>query len=231
MSDARVEDQARDVALSQANRIADVDTPLDAASVAAAKAVINAEIRGAGIDTSELHPALIPAAKYTPTFSDFVEREHARLDDDPTSKMSGIDLKRYEDLDAPDNTTPTSDEDRPELLERWNKALKQAYTSSEYVQGRLTQLSLLEKFGKNSWLVGNSQLEDVLKGIETELAEVRKHQDEVEAYRRSQQEAKLGEIKTLEETWKTGVGRVLETEVAAEGLKQQILEKRRAGAV
>lgn len=145
--------------------------------------------------------------------------------------MSGIDLKRYEDLDAPDNTTPTTDQDRPELLEQWNKALKQAYTSSEYVQGRLTQLGLLEKFGKNAWLVGNSQLEDVLKGIEAELAQVREWQEQVEAYRRSQQEAVLGEIKTLEETWKKGVGRVLETEVAAEALKQQILDKRRAGAV
>ncbi|CBY01308.1 similar to BCAS2 family protein [Plenodomus lingam JN3] len=211
--------------------LADIDTLLDDQSLAAAQSVIAAEIRSAGIDTSELHPALIPAAKYTPTFSDFVEREHARLDDDPSSKMSGIDLKRYEDLDAPDNTTPTTDQDRPELLEQWNKALKQAYTSSEYVQGRLTQLGLLEKFGKNAWLVGNSQLEDVLKGIEAELAQVREWQEQVEAYRRSQQEAVLGEIKTLEETWKKGVGRVLETEVAAEALKQQILDKRRAGAV
>jgi pre-mRNA-splicing factor SPF27 len=178
-----------------------------------------------------MHPALIPAAsKYTPAFSDFISREHARLDDDPASKLSGIDLKRYEDLDAPENTNPTSDEDRPELLERWNKALKQAYTSSEYVQGRLTQLGLLEKFGKNAWLVGNSQSEDVLKGIEAELVEIRKQLEETETLRRSQQDAVSGEIKTLEETWKKGVGRVLETEVAAEGLKQQILEKRRAGA-
>ncbi|KAJ4332433.1 hypothetical protein N0V95_009663 [Ascochyta clinopodiicola] len=208
-----------------------VDTQVDEAGLAAARAAIDADIRSAGVDTSDLHPALIPAAKYTPRFSDFVEREHARLDGNPASKLSGIDLKRYEDLDAPENTTPTSDEDRPELLEKWNRALKQAYTSSEYVQGRLTQLGLLEKFGKNAWLVGNSQLEDILKGIETELADVRKQHEEVETLRRSQQESVHGEIKTLEETWKKGVGRVLETEVAAEGLKQQILERRRAGAV
>jgi pre-mRNA-splicing factor SPF27 len=184
-----------------------------------------------GVNTSDLHPALIPAAQYQPQFSNVVEREHLRLDRDATSKLMGIDMKRYEDLDAPDNTNPTTDEDTPELLERWNKALKQAYTSSEYVEGRLTQLGLLEKFGKNAWLVGNSQLEDILKAIETELADVRKQQEEVETLRRSQQESVQGEIQTLEETWKKGVGRVLETEVAAEGLKQQILEKRRAGAV
>jgi pre-mRNA-splicing factor SPF27 len=197
-----------------------------------AKATIDAEIRNAGVDPSNMHPALIPAASlYTPAFSDFISREHARLDDDPASKLSGIDLTRYEDLDAPENTSSTSDEDKPELLERWNKALKQAYTSSEYVQGRLTQLSLLEKFGKNAWLVGNSQMEHVLKGIEGELVEVRKQQEETETLRRSQQDRVAGEIKTLEETWGKGVGRVLETEVAAEGLKEQILEKRRAGAV
>ena len=208
-----------------------MDTPLDDATLAGARAVIDNEIRSAGVDTSELHPALIPAAKYQPQFSNFIEREHARLDGDATSKLSGIDMKRYEDLDAPENTNPTSDEDKPELLERWNKALKQAYTSSEYVEGRLTQLGLLEKFGKNAWLVGNLQLENILKGIEAELADVRKQQEEVESLRRSQQESVQGEIQTLEETWKKGVGRVLETEVAAEGLKQQILEKRRAGAV
>ncbi|RMZ67583.1 bcas2 family [Pyrenophora seminiperda CCB06] len=208
-----------------------VDAEIDAASLAAAKAVINADIRSAGVDTTEMHPALVPAAKYTPTFSDFIAREHARLDDDPTSKLSGVDLKRYEDLDAPENTTPTSDEDRPELLEQWNKALKKAYTSSEYVEARLTQLGLLEKFGKNAWLVGNSQLEDILKGIEAELVDVRKQHEEVEMLRRSQQDSVNGEIKTLEETWKKGLGRVLETEVAAAGLKQQIMEQRRAGAL
>jgi pre-mRNA-splicing factor SPF27 len=199
--------------------------------LALAQATIRLEVGNSGVDTSGLHPTLALAAKYEPQFSDFIEREHARLDDDPTSKLSGIDLKRYEDLDAPENTNPTSDEDRPELLERWNKALKQAYVSSEYVDGRRTQLGLLEKFGKNAWLVGNSQLEDMLKNIETELAEVRKQQEEVETQRRSQQESVQGEMQTLEDTWKKGVGRVLETEVAAEGLKLQILEKRRAGAV
>lgn len=204
---------------------------MDEPALAAARAAIVADIRSAGVDTADLHPALIPAAQYIPRFSDFVEREHARLDGNPASKMSGIDLKRYEDLDAPENTDPTSDEDRPELLAKWSTALKQAYTSSEYVQGRLTQLGLLEKFGKNAWLVGNAQQEDILREIEAELADVRRQHDEVETLRRTQQESVHGEIKTLEDTWKKGVGRVLETEVAAEGLKQQILERRRAGAV
>lgn len=209
----------------------DVDTPASESALAAARQVIEADIKSAGIGTAQLHPALIPAASYTPKFPEAIEQEHARLQADPTSKLSAIDAKRYQELEAPPNTTPTSDEDRPELLAQWNTALKRAYTSSEYVNDRLANLGLLEKFGKNAWLVGNSQLEDILKGIEAELADLRRQQEEVEMLRRSQQERVQGEIRTLEETWKKGVGRVLEVEVAAEGLKQQILERRRAGAV
>ncbi|KAF2871400.1 Pre-mRNA-splicing factor SPF27 [Massariosphaeria phaeospora] len=208
-----------------------VDAPPDQAALATAKALIDDDIKSAGIDTAQLHPLLIPAAQYTPRFPDAIEQEHARLQKDLTSKLSAIDLKRYEELEAPPNTTPTSDEDKPELLEQWTEVLKKAYTSSEYIEGRLTELGLLEKFGKNAWLIGNSQLEDILKAIEAELADVRKQQEDVETVRRSHQENVHGEIHTLEDTWKRGVGRVLETEVAAEGLKQQILERRRAGAV
>lgn len=70
-----------------------------------------------------------------------------------------------------------------------------------------------------------------MKELERELADIRIQQEAVENERRAQQEAVRGEMTTLEETWKRGVGRLLETEVAAEGLKQQILERRRAGAV
>ncbi|KAF2654455.1 hypothetical protein K491DRAFT_600900 [Lophiostoma macrostomum CBS 122681] len=208
-----------------------VDAPPSEDALAAARKLIEDDMKSAGIDTSHLHPAIIPAATYTPKFSEAMEQEHARLQADAASKLSAVDVKRYEDLEAPPNTDPTSDEDRPELLEQWNQALKKAYTSSEYVDARMTQLGLLEKFGKNAWLIGNSQLEDILKGIETELADLRRQNEEVETLRRSQQESVQGEITTLEETWKRGVGRVLETEVAAEGLRQQILERRRAGAV
>lgn len=208
-----------------------MDAPPDQLALHAAMGLIAADMRSAGVDTAQLHPALIPAAAYTPTFSAALEQEHARLQADATSKLSAIDLARYEDVEAPPNTSPTSDEDKPELLAQWKAALQKAYTSSEYVNARLTELALLERFGKNAWLVGNSQQEDILKSIEAELAGVRKQHEEVEAIRRQQQESVHGEIKTLEETWKRGVGRVLETEVAAEGLKQQILERRRAGAV
>lgn len=208
-----------------------MDAPPDQSALQAALGLVAQDIQRAGVDTAQLHPALIPAAQYDPKFSPAVEQEHARLQADASSKFSAVDLARYEELDAPPNTRPTSDEDKPEVLAQWDQALRKAYTSSEYVDARRTELGLLEKFGKNAWLIGNSQQEDVLKGIEADLADVRRQQEEVEALRRQQQESVHAEIKTLEETWKRGVGRVLETEVAAEGLKQQILERRRAGAV
>jgi pre-mRNA-splicing factor SPF27 len=209
----------------------DVDAPPTEDALAAVKAVLAADMASAGIDATQLHPALIPTASYVPKFSAAVEQEHARLLADPTSKLSAIDLQRYEDLEPPENTHPTSDEDKPELLAQWNATLRKAYASSEYLNARVIELGLLEKFGKNAWLVGNAQLEDILRGIEAELAGLRKQQEEVEIARRTQQESIGAELKALEETWKKGLGRVLETEVAAEGLKQQILERRRAGAV
>lgn len=209
----------------------DVDAQPSEQALAQARALIEADINSAGVDRSQMHPALIPATKWSPKFSDAIEQEHVRLEADPSSKLSAIDVKRYEEFEAPENTNPTSDEDKPELLEQWNQTLKRAFASSEYVSARLAELGLMEKFGKNMWLVGNSQLEDILKSIEVELADVRRQQEEVEELRRSQQESVRGELTTLEATWKRGIGRVLETEVAAEGLKQQILEQRRAGAV
>jgi pre-mRNA-splicing factor SPF27 len=213
------------------DRIPDIDAPPADSALASARAQIELDIKNSGIDASQIHPSLIPAVSWNPTFSPLIEAEHARLQSDPASKINAIDTSRYTDLEAPPNTTPTSDEDRPQLLEQWRSALSRAYVNNEYMRGRLTHLGLLEEFGKNQWLIGNSQLEDILKSLEAELAELRRQQDEVEQQRRVNQERVAGELTTLEETWKTGVGRVLEVEVAVERLKLEILERRRAGAV
>ncbi len=92
-------------------------------------------------------------------------------------------------------------------------------------------MALLEKYGKNAWLEGNRQLEDVLRALERELEERKAEIDGVVIERKRAQEEVGGEIKGLEETWKRGVGRVLETEVAAEGVRREILERRREGAL
>lgn len=63
--------------------------------------------------------------------------------------------------------------------------------------------------------------------LEKELEETRKEVDVVNIQRRRAQDEVGGELKGLDDTWRRGVGRVLETEVATEGLRQQVLEKQR----
>ena len=70
----------------------------------------------------------------------------------------------------------------------------------------------------------------MLRGLERELAQTKEQIDLVVVERKNAQEAVGAEIQGLEVGWKRGVGRVLETEVAAEGVRRAILEARRAGA-
>lgn len=79
--------------------------------------------------------------------------------------------------------------------------------------------------------MGNYHLEGELKALEAELAETRRAIDVLTLQRKDAQDQAGPEITGLEETWRRGVGRVLETEAAAEGLRREILELRRRMAV
>lgn len=105
--------------------------------------------------------------------------------------------------------------------------LEKAYTDHAYVAQRRAHLALLDAYGKNAWLIGNWQLEGELKAIEKELAEAKREIDLVTLQRKQAQDEAGPEILGLEDTWKKGVGRVLETEAAVEGLRRQVLEVRR----
>ena len=70
--------------------------------------------------------------------------------------------------------------------------------------------------------MGNYHLEAELKRLEAELAEAKKEIDIVNLERRRRQEDVAGEMGLLEERWKKGVGRVLETEVAVEEVKAKV---------
>jgi pre-mRNA-splicing factor SPF27 len=192
-----------------------VDAVITPAQRAAATSLITQEL---GSQPQELHP-LIPALLPS-TLSPIMEAELQRASRE--EKLTAIDLSRYESLDAPTDSNKS--------LETYTTALKAAYTSQTYLSSRLTNLSLLEKYGKNAWLVSNSQLEDVLRGLEMELEETKKEIDLVVVERKGAQEAVGSELVGYEEAWKRGVGRVLETEVAAEGVRREILERRREGA-
>lgn len=89
---------------------------------------------------------------------------------------------------------------------------------------------MLEEGGKNAWLIGNSQLEDILRGLEKELADTKTDAEEVNRQRKIAQEASQGELVSLQDTWKRGIGAVLDVELASEGIRMQILEHRRVAA-
>ncbi|KAE9378025.1 BCAS2 family protein [Stipitochalara longipes BDJ] len=178
-----------------------------------------------GLEQTTDHPSLPLLAPQH--FSPLIESELLRIEN--KQPLQAIDRSRYEAVEPP-STSPHSDERTPETLIAWRDALQKTYTSQSYLVGRTTNLALLEKYGKNAWLIGNAQSEDVLRGLEKEFAERKAEIDGVVIERKNAQEAVGGEVKGLEETWKRGVGRVLETEVAAEGVRKEILERRREGA-
>lgn len=199
-----------------------IDDEPSASERASALSLIATEL---GSQPTESHPSLPPLPRQH--FSELVEAELLRIEN--KKPLKAIDLARYEAIEPP-TTSPDSDEKSPETLAKWREALQRAYTSQSYLVGRQTNLALLEKYGKNAWLIGNAQLEDILRGLERGLSERKVEIDEVVIERKNAQEAVGGEVRGLEETWKRGVGRVLETEVAAEGLRREILERRREGA-
>lgn len=133
----------------------------------------------------------------------------------------GIDLSRYEQPEGPSDNND---------IAAWKQSLQKAYTSSTYLTGRVSNLMLLEELGKNAWLIGNSQLEDILRQLEKELQELNVTVESVNKSRKAAQEGSRGEMMSLEETWKRGIGRILEVEVAAEEVRTLILDKRRKQA-
>lgn len=132
--------------------------------------------------------------------------------------LQAIDLARYEAPDAGELSGS------PSALQ---SELSRAYAAAAYLSGRHTHLQLLDAYGKNAWLVGNWQLEGELQALERELDSTKREIDVVNIQRRRAQDDVGGELKGLDDTWRRGVGRVLETEVATENLRQQVLERQR----
>ena len=132
--------------------------------------------------------------------------------------QGGIDVSRYE---AQDDPAADTDEDA------WRQHLRSAYISSMYLLGRQANLDLLDEYGKNAWLVSNSQMEYILQDLEQELDRVKNEIETVNKARKQAQEQSKGELLALDETWKSGIGKILEIQVATDNLRQLILESRR----
>lgn len=129
--------------------------------------------------------------------------------------MSGVDLRRYEGA----SEEPTTAE-----------SLRAAYTNASYLSKRLEALELLESFGKNAWLVGNSQLEDILRDVERELVEAKEGVEAVNRERKQAQEGSKGELEGGERAWRDGVRGTIEASVAVRGLEDRIRETLREQA-
>jgi pre-mRNA-splicing factor SPF27 len=102
--------------------------------------------------------------------------------------------------------------------------------SSTYLSGRQVNLTLLDEFGKNAWLIGNSQCEEILQDLEQELTRVKQETESVNKARKAAQENSKAELLGLEDTWRRGIGKILEIQVATNGLRQNFLEARRHAA-
>ncbi|THX11828.1 hypothetical protein D6D13_04486 [Aureobasidium pullulans] len=193
----------------------DIDAAPSENELQSARALIQAELPEDHKTT--LHPS---TPERTPIkFSELVESEHERLSSG-AQKEAGIDMSRYEAQDAP----ATND------MEQWRATLQQAYASSEYLESRQVNLSLLETYGKNAWLISNDQLEAFLRDAEREVSQRKIELEDIDRSRRDGQNARRGELEALEQQWKIGVGQMIEVEVAAERLRLEILDKKRAGA-
>ncbi|KAJ4265517.1 hypothetical protein NW762_004806 [Fusarium torreyae] len=169
-------------------------------ALAAARALITAE-------ASSQPPQ--PSSNPEPSFSPAITTEIERVSKSSTP-LAVVDLSRYE---APS----------PSALPA--TALPAAAVAHSYLSSRLTNLELLDKWGKNAWLLGNHGLEAELQALERELAATKREVDIVNLERQKRQNAVGAEIKTLDDTWRAGVGRVLETEVAVEELRRKVREE------
>jgi len=220
--------------LESTDYVPQIDTPLPDTTRSSILTHIGSHLPEEASSAS-LHP-LVPSS-YEPNFPSWLQREHDRLsqsytDNSKPPSMGGIDLSRYEAdaLEPPPRTTPTSDEDRPEILQRWRDALSRAYATGTYLAGRQTNLGLLETYGRNAWLVGNAQMEDVLRELEREVEAKRTEGGWVEAARREEGEAVGKRVEQAEREWKKGVREMVEVQVAAEEIRMKVLEKRREAA-
>ncbi|DAA75087.1 TPA_exp: Uncharacterized protein A8136_2185 [Trichophyton benhamiae CBS 112371] len=175
---------------------------------------------------STLHPSLpeLPPTKFSPLIEQELERK-AR--NEPIS--GGIDLSRYEAPEIPPSSTDPN-ADPATVIDDWRQTLRRAYAAHLHLSIRKENLALLEAHGKNAWLIGNMQLEEILRRTEKELHDTTEATEAVNRERKLRQESVRGELAALEDTWRRGVSGTLDVEIAAEKLRRDILDMRRQQA-
>ncbi|KAG5981697.1 hypothetical protein E4U55_002678 [Claviceps digitariae] len=186
----------------------------------AAKALIQQE----QLTTPAPKLAPLPSPNFSPAIATELDRVAS------STALTPLDTKRYEAQDLPPRTSDSSSSPSSETVQ---SVLSKAFTSHAYLASRIENLTLLDKHGANAWLLSNYHLENEVRALEAELADTKRQIDEVNHLRARRQADVKGELESLEETWRKGVGRVLETEIAVEGLRAEMREelRKRSGQV
>ncbi|KAL6791667.1 breast carcinoma amplified sequence 2 [Trichoderma sp. SZMC 28012] len=207
-----------------------IDPEPSSEALSAARALIAAEQ-----STFSPPPPSSSTPPQEPNFSPAIAAELARIASSAPSKP--LDLSRYEAQELPPPPTKKSTRSKKSssaaaasAVEASRQPLSNAFISSSYLSSRAQNLSLLDSHGRNAWLLSNYHLEAELRGIERDLAATKRDMDLLNAARASRQNEVKGEMQGLEQNWREGVGRVLETEIAVQELREQIRQELRSRA-
>ncbi|KAL7920559.1 breast carcinoma amplified sequence 2 [Trichoderma austrokoningii] len=190
-----------------------IDSQPSPQALAAAHALIAAEQQ-----TSSPQPSTT-AEEEQQSFSPAITTELTRLA--AKQPPQPLDLSRYEAQEIPPESSSKKN------VDALKQPLANAFISSSYLSSRAQNLRLLDAHGRNAWLLSNYHLEDQLRGLERDLADTKRDIDLVNAARASRQNDVRAEMQGLEQNWRAGVGKVLETEIAVQELKEQIRQELR----
>ena len=178
--------------------------------------LINSEISLDAENTE--HPSLSSAREpnLPPLIQAEIERIESESSDDSYNReiSKAIDITRYEAPDVPNLSASGS---------QWRTAFRQVQINDSYLSERILNLGLLERYGKNCWLIGNSFMEDILTQLQSQLVETRREIENVEKRRKEKQASVSGEMIALGESWKEGIEKLLAAEAATERLRLKIL--------
>ncbi|EGR50633.1 uncharacterized protein TRIREDRAFT_57923 [Trichoderma reesei QM6a] len=198
-------------------------------ALSAARALIASEQSTSSSSSSSSSSAALPPLK-EPSFSPAISAQLSRIQSSQPPQPP-LDLSRYEAQELP--PPPSSDSSSPPseaTAQATRRALQNAFVSSSYLSSRAQNLALLDAHGRNAWLLSNYHLEAELRSLERDLAAAKRDIDLVNAARAARQTDVKAEMQTLEHNWREGVGRVLETEIAVQELREQIRHELRTRA-
>jgi len=158
--------------------------------------LIDAEV----LQTSEEHPFLanLPKPSEPPPLW---AAEYERIAQG--KPLTGIDPQRYQ--------ISTTD-------------VKANLAAAEYLTNRADNLALLEAYGSNSWLIGNSIQENALGILEGELSRLKEEGVIVNRERKGQNLELGAQIDKLDQRWRKALRGVVEVEIACASLEEEIRE-------